>query len=109
MTFNHELDHNSKLLTVYNTIHDKDISAKYELLYLLDQIVTDGRYWCRGTTKLTFCYVTLRSSLACLFQRLSEIISSLKGKGKVVPVLFLTEHHFMKAYWGSGCIVSRTL
>jgi hypothetical protein len=26
-----------------------------------------------------------------------------KGKGKVVPVL-LTEHHAMKAYWGSGCI-----
>jgi hypothetical protein len=24
-----------------------------------------------------------------------------KGKGKVVPVLvFLTEHHAMKAYWG---------
>jgi hypothetical protein len=22
-----------------------------------------------------------------------------KGKGKVVPVLFLTEHHAMKAYW----------
>jgi hypothetical protein len=28
-----------------------------------------------------------------------------KGKGKVVPVLFLTEHHAMKAYWGSGGIV----
>jgi hypothetical protein len=28
-----------------------------------------------------------------------------KGKkGKVVPVLFLTKHHAMKAYWGSGCI-----
>jgi hypothetical protein len=23
-----------------------------------------------------------------------------KGKGKAVPVLFLTEHHDMKAYWG---------
>jgi hypothetical protein len=23
-------------------------------------------------------------------------------KDKVVPVLFLTEHHAMKAYWGSG-------
>jgi hypothetical protein len=22
--------------------------------------------------------------------------------GKVVPVLLLTEHHAMKAYWGSG-------
>jgi hypothetical protein len=29
---------------------------------------------------------------------------TLKGKGKVVPVLFLTEHHAMKAYWGSGGI-----
>jgi hypothetical protein len=26
--------------------------------------------------------------------------SAFKGKGKVVPVLFLTEHHGMKAYWG---------
>jgi hypothetical protein len=26
---------------------------------------------------------------------------SIKGKGKVVPVLFFqTEHHAMKAYWG---------
>jgi hypothetical protein len=27
-----------------------------------------------------------------------------KGKSKVVPVLFLTEHHAIKAYWGSGGI-----
>jgi len=26
-------------------------------------------------------------------------------KGKFVPVLFLTEHHPMKAYWGSGIIL----
>jgi hypothetical protein len=26
------------------------------------------------------------------------------GKGKVDPVLFLTEHHAVKAYWGSGGI-----
>jgi hypothetical protein len=26
------------------------------------------------------------------------------GKGKVVPVLFLTEHKAMKAYWRSGGI-----
>jgi hypothetical protein len=24
------------------------------------------------------------------------------SKGKVVPVLIITEHHAMKAYWGSG-------
>jgi hypothetical protein len=30
-----------------------------------------------------------------------------KYKGKVVPVLFLTEHHAMKEYWGSGGIASR--
>jgi hypothetical protein len=29
---------------------------------------------------------------------------SLKGKGKGVPVLFLTEHHALKEYWGSGSI-----
>jgi hypothetical protein len=30
--------------------------------------------------------------------------STIKGKYKVIPVLFLTEHHAMKAYWGSGGI-----
>jgi len=25
-------------------------------------------------------------------------------KGRVVPVLFLTKHHALKAYWGSGSI-----
>jgi hypothetical protein len=32
-----------------------------------------------------------------------------KGKGKVVPVLFLTEHHTMQAYWGSGGIAPFSL
>jgi hypothetical protein len=32
-----------------------------------------------------------------------------KGKGKVVPVLFLTEHDAMKAYWGGGSIAPRIL
>jgi hypothetical protein len=32
-----------------------------------------------------------------------------KGKGKIVPVLFSTEHQAMKAYWGSGCIAPRLL
>jgi hypothetical protein len=31
------------------------------------------------------------------------------GKGKVVPVIFYTEHHAMKAYWGSGGIAPRIL
>jgi hypothetical protein len=30
-------------------------------------------------------------------------------KGKVVPVLFLSEHHAMKPYWGSGGITPRIL
>jgi hypothetical protein len=32
-----------------------------------------------------------------------------KGKGKIVPVLFLTEHHAMQAYWGNGGIAPRIL
>jgi hypothetical protein len=32
-------------------------------------------------------------------------IFNLQGRGKGVPVLLLTEHHAMKAYWGSGGIV----
>jgi hypothetical protein len=31
------------------------------------------------------------------------------GKGKVVPMLFLTEHHAMKAYWGNGGIAPSIL
>jgi len=34
----------------------------------------------------------------------AEVLNALKVKGKVVPVLLLTEHHAMKAYWGSGGI-----
>jgi hypothetical protein len=30
-------------------------------------------------------------------------------KSKVVPVLFLTEHHAVKAYWGSGGIAPHIL
>jgi hypothetical protein len=30
-------------------------------------------------------------------------------KGKVIPVLFKTEHHAMKAYWGSGGTDPRVL
>jgi hypothetical protein len=32
-----------------------------------------------------------------------------KGKDKIVPALFLTEHHAMKAYWGSGGIAPLVL
>jgi hypothetical protein len=30
----------------------------------------------------------------------SRLAGKKKVKGKFVPVLFLTEHHAMKAYWG---------
>jgi hypothetical protein len=32
-----------------------------------------------------------------------------KIKIKIVRVIFVTEHHAMKAYWGSGGIASRIL
>jgi hypothetical protein len=31
-------------------------------------------------------------------------IVTIKAKGKLVAVFFLTEHHAMKAYWGSRTI-----
>jgi hypothetical protein len=34
----------------------------------------------------------------------SDDIQMVNAKGKVVPVLFLTEHYAMKVYWGSECI-----
>jgi hypothetical protein len=39
----------------------------------------------------------------------ASITSPDKGEGKVVPLLFLTEHHAMKAYWGSGGIAPHIL
>jgi len=39
----------------------------------------------------------------------SQCYTMVKGKGKVVPVLLLTEHHAMNAYWGSGSIAPRIL
>jgi hypothetical protein len=36
-------------------------------------------------------------------------VGYLKVKGKVVPVLILSEHHAIKAYWESGGIVSLIL
>jgi hypothetical protein len=46
--------------------------------------------------------------LACHMLRPSDHFITLtvfgKGKGKVVPVIFLTQHNAMKAYWGSGGI-----
>jgi hypothetical protein len=29
-----------------------------------------------------------------------DMVTKGKGKGQVVPVLFLIEHHAMKVYWG---------
>jgi hypothetical protein len=45
----------------------------------------------------------------CYMSRPSVLLDLIKGKGKVVPVIFSTEHHAMKAYWGSGDIVLRIL
>jgi hypothetical protein len=36
-------------------------------------------------------------------------MNNLKGKGKVVPVLILTENHATKAYWGSEGLATRIL
>jgi hypothetical protein len=37
------------------------------------------------------------------------IIISVTGKGKVVPVLFFTEYHTIKAHWGSESIAPHSL
>jgi hypothetical protein len=39
----------------------------------------------------------------------SKKLSKCIDKAKVVPVFYLTEHHVMKTYWGSGDIVPRIL
>jgi hypothetical protein len=39
-----------------------------------------------------------------MFETFLEIV-----KCKVVPVVFLIEHHAMKAYWGSGGMAPRIL
>jgi len=37
------------------------------------------------------------------------LILMVKCKDKFLPVLFLTEHHAMKAYWRCGCVTPRIL
>jgi hypothetical protein len=43
------------------------------------------------------------------YTKLKQLQQTSKGKGKVVPMIFLTEHHAMKAYWGSIGIAPRIL
>jgi hypothetical protein len=40
----------------------------------------------------------------CHVPQYSTLHIAVRVKGKVVPVLFLTEHHAMKAYWENGSI-----
>jgi hypothetical protein len=51
----------------------------------------------------------LRSFIQLLFPHSYYRESTVKVKGKVVPVLFLTKHYAVKAYWGSGSIARRIL
>jgi hypothetical protein len=46
-------------------------------------------------------HLQLRSSLSVRYQvsQQRKTTGVIKGKGKI-PVLFLTENHSMKAYWG---------
>jgi hypothetical protein len=53
------------------------------------------------------CYTTC-AHLSSLVNYLL-ILWKVKVEGKVVSVLFLTEYHAMKTYWGSGCIAPRIL
>jgi hypothetical protein len=46
-------------------------------------------------------YLQGKTLLGRLRSKWEDNIIMDKGKGIVVPVLFLTEHHSMKAYWGS--------
>jgi hypothetical protein len=45
-----------------------------------------------------FCVLTDLPRLTFVMNWLLNI--TIKGKRKVVPVFFLTEHHAMKVYWG---------
>jgi hypothetical protein len=40
---------------------------------------------------------------------ISKLLWNVIIEVKVVPVLFLTDHHAMKAYCGNGCITPRIL
>jgi hypothetical protein len=61
-------------------------------------------YWKRTLDKYSANNNVLMSFKICTPQL------NIVGKDKVVSVLlFLTEHHATKAYWGSGCIAPRIL
>jgi hypothetical protein len=61
-------------------------------------------YQLRTKLETSWHYSTIPALVSC-----TDVFTFQKGKGKVVPVLFLTQHHAKKAYWGSGCIASRIL
>jgi hypothetical protein len=75
---------------------------------------TEDRYDLHRTLVITFKQITILSwemehgswSRITITERcyLWHFEAKCKGKGQVVPVLLLTEHHAMKAYWGSGGI-----
>jgi hypothetical protein len=65
--------------------------------------------WTRRIQSIHSNPIPLRSVLV-LFSQVDYNITMLKGKDKIVPeLLFLTKHHTMKAYWGSGFIAPRFL
>jgi hypothetical protein len=45
---------------------------------------------------LQFTFYAVKHTTVALIQ------TKVKVKSKTVPLLFLTEHHAMKPYWGSG-------
>jgi hypothetical protein len=82
-------------------------------LYLVQRVRMRGAvppltstYSWRGTS-LNKGYVLMTGGHCSLYSVLSKFGISMKlvrGKCRVVPVLLLTEHCAMKAYWGNGSI-----
>jgi hypothetical protein len=62
----------------------------------------------RGKAENPVAYLQGNRLSTDIVLRFSSLYQACKGKGKRFPVL-LTEHHAMKAYWGSGGVASRIL
>jgi hypothetical protein len=70
-----------------------------------------GTHWLGGWVGFTAGLEAVENrKILCPWPKSNPVLSKVKVKGKVVPVLFrLTDHHAMKAYWESGGIAPRFL
>jgi hypothetical protein len=82
----------------------------YALLHIIKLIKSRKIRWAGHVTRMGKIKVYTKFwSENLKVRHHSDELGISKCEGEVVPALFLTEGHAMKAYWGNGCIAPRIL